>query len=76
MWKFYYIDTSCIFEFILTNILECPCKVFKSPVNRTKQTKLFILMKLQFSRMQTQYIKIKWPFSVCKKKKLAAFMLG
>ena len=24
-------------------------------------------MKLLFSSMQTQYIKIKWPFSVCEK---------
>ena len=35
--------------------------------NKQNKQKLFILMKLLFSSMQTQYIKIKWPFSVCEK---------
>ena len=61
MWQFYYIDTRCIFEFILTNRNALTCK------KKQSKQKLFILMKLLFSSMQTQYIKIKWPFSVCEK---------
>ena len=54
MWQFYYIDTMCIFEFILTNrnaLAKCSSHLL---IEQNKQ-KLFILMKLQFSSMQTVY---------------------
>ena len=76
MCQFYYINTMCIFEFIfkLTKrnaITKALCHL----LIETKQTKLFILVKLLSFQHADCILKLNGLFQ-CVKKKLTAFMLG